>query len=126
MKTADINTLLLPHQQRVLDKLKASHGLLVAHGVGSGKCVRGDTVVVTNRGAVQLRDLFGDRAEGPEDALTWAPETPVLVVSNVDGVYVHRPVRHFYRQRLPDTETTLVITTLRGNHVELTGEHPSR
>lgn len=37
VKTADVVTPLQPHQQRVIDKLKASHGLLVAHGVGSGK-----------------------------------------------------------------------------------------
>lgn len=30
-------TQLKPHQQRVIDKLKASGGLLVAHGLGSGK-----------------------------------------------------------------------------------------
>lgn len=37
MKLADVRTPLQPHQQRVIDKLKASGGLLVAHGVGSGK-----------------------------------------------------------------------------------------
>lgn len=37
MKLADLVTPLLPHQQRVIDKLKASGGVLVAHGVGSGK-----------------------------------------------------------------------------------------
>jgi superfamily II DNA or RNA helicase len=37
MKLADIRTPLQPHQQRVIDKLKSSGGLLVAHGVGSGK-----------------------------------------------------------------------------------------
>ena len=37
MKRADLQTPLQPHQQRVIDKLKASHGVLVAHGVGSGK-----------------------------------------------------------------------------------------
>ena len=37
VKLADLQTPLQPHQQRVIDKLKASHGLLVAHGVGSGK-----------------------------------------------------------------------------------------
>lgn len=37
VKTADVQTPLQPHQQRVIDKLKASRGLLVAHGVGSGK-----------------------------------------------------------------------------------------
>lgn len=37
MKLADVRTPLQPHQQRVIDKLRASGGLLVAHGVGSGK-----------------------------------------------------------------------------------------
>ncbi len=37
VKSADLKTPLQPHQQRVIDKLKASGGLLVAHGVGSGK-----------------------------------------------------------------------------------------
>jgi hypothetical protein len=37
VKVADVVTPLQPHQQRVLDKLRASNGLLVAHGVGSGK-----------------------------------------------------------------------------------------
>jgi superfamily II DNA or RNA helicase len=37
VKLADVRTPLQPHQQRVIDKLKASGGLLVAHGVGSGK-----------------------------------------------------------------------------------------
>ena len=36
-KLADVVTPLEPHQQRVADKLKASKGLLVAHGLGSGK-----------------------------------------------------------------------------------------
>lgn len=37
VKTADVTTPLQPHQQRVVDKLKASNGLLAFHGVGSGK-----------------------------------------------------------------------------------------
>lgn len=37
VKRADVVTPLRPHQQRVLDKLEASKGLLVAHGMGSGK-----------------------------------------------------------------------------------------
>ena len=34
---AALRTKLLPHQQRVLDKLRKQTGLLVAHGLGSGK-----------------------------------------------------------------------------------------
>ena len=37
VKLADIVSALQPHQQRVLDKLRASGGVLAAHGVGSGK-----------------------------------------------------------------------------------------
>lgn len=37
VKTGAVVSELQPHQQRVLDKLKASGGVLVAHGVGSGK-----------------------------------------------------------------------------------------
>lgn len=37
VKRAEVVTPLRPHQQRVLDKLDASKGLLVAHGMGSGK-----------------------------------------------------------------------------------------
>lgn len=37
MKIAEIQTELKPHQQRVIDRIKASPGLVVAHGMGSGK-----------------------------------------------------------------------------------------
>lgn len=37
MKLAEIITELQPHQQRVVDRIKAQPGLVVAHGMGSGK-----------------------------------------------------------------------------------------
>ena len=37
LKVADVITPLQAHQQAVLDKLKASHGVLVFHGLGAGK-----------------------------------------------------------------------------------------
>jgi superfamily II DNA/RNA helicase len=37
LKEAEIKTQLLPHQQRVVDKIQNQRGLVVAHGVGSGK-----------------------------------------------------------------------------------------
>lgn len=36
-KKADIQTELKPHQQRVIERIKAQPGLVVAHGMGSGK-----------------------------------------------------------------------------------------
>lgn len=37
MKIADIRTELQPHQQRVVDRIQGQPGLVVAHGMGSGK-----------------------------------------------------------------------------------------
>ncbi len=37
MKIAEIRTELKPHQQRVIDRIKTQPGLVVAHGMGSGK-----------------------------------------------------------------------------------------
>ena len=37
LKIAELKTQLQPHQQRVVDKLKNQSGLVVAHGMGSGK-----------------------------------------------------------------------------------------
>jgi superfamily II DNA or RNA helicase len=34
---AEVKTELLPHQQRIVDRIKANPGLVVAHGLGSGK-----------------------------------------------------------------------------------------
>ena len=39
LKIAEIKTQLLPHQNRVVDRMKNQSGLVVAHGVGSGKSV---------------------------------------------------------------------------------------
>ena len=53
MPTSNIKTPLLPHQQRGLDKLRASHGLLAHWGTGSGKGLE----------ALSAIDEFGDPAE---------------------------------------------------------------
>lgn len=37
LKLAELKTKLQPHQQRVVDKMKLQSGLVVAHGLGSGK-----------------------------------------------------------------------------------------
>ena len=58
-KYAEITTPLLPHQQRVIDKLKASGGVLAAHEVGSGKTLT----------SLAAKDQLGL----PADAITPAP-----------------------------------------------------
>lgn len=37
MKSAAVGTALLPHQQRVVERMRSQPGLVVAHGLGSGK-----------------------------------------------------------------------------------------
>jgi hypothetical protein len=59
VKTADLQTPLLPHQQRVIDKLRASGGVVVAHGVGSGKTLT----------SIAAQDALGM----PADVITPAP-----------------------------------------------------
>lgn len=58
-KLAEVLTALLPHQQRVIDKLKASGGVLAAHAVGSGKTLT----------SIAAQDQLGL----PGDAITPAP-----------------------------------------------------
>jgi hypothetical protein len=59
VKRAEVTTELQPHQQRVLDKLQASHGVLVHHGMGSGKTLSAIAA--------------GDRLGLPVDAVMPAP-----------------------------------------------------
>lgn len=79
VKTADVRTPLQPHQQRVIDKLRASGGLLVAHGVGSGKTLSSiaaadalglpiEAVVPAPLVANYEKELVKHLGERPEDA----------------------------------------------------------
>lgn len=122
-KVADLLTPLQPHQQRVIDKLRASGGVLVAHGLGSGKCARASTPIYTNLGVVTLGSLFGNQLEGPEDELT-LDGGAVRILALVEGSLRSLPLRARYRQRLPDGEHTVKVTTARGHSVEVTLAHP--
>jgi intein/homing endonuclease len=125
IKISKVKTKLQPHQQRVVDRISQEDqpGLVVAHSVGAGKCVRGDTPIMTNRGLVKIQELFGEDKIGPEEELVLPPKG-LEVASYVDGTYVWSKVRSLYRQKLLETENTLRVTTLRGSTVEITKAHP--
>lgn len=53
MKIAEIRTELKPHQQRVVDRIQSSPGLVVAHGMGSGKTLS----------AIAAADALGGKTE---------------------------------------------------------------
>lgn len=125
IKEADVRTQLQPHQQRVVDKITREDqpGLVVAHGLGSGKCVRGDTPVPTSAGLVQIKDLFGDQKTGPEQELFLSGAGIEVVSLDTEGTAHWTSVRRLYRQRIPKSEQTLVLTTRRGT-IEVTKQHP--
>lgn len=53
-KTADIQTQLQPHQQRVLERLRTQPGLVVAHGLGSGKSLSSLAVAEDTGGTTKV------------------------------------------------------------------------
>jgi SNF2 family DNA or RNA helicase len=53
-KIADLQTQLQPHQQRVLDRLREQPGLVVAHGLGSGKSLSGLAVSEDTGGTAKI------------------------------------------------------------------------
>jgi SNF2 family DNA or RNA helicase len=53
VKFAALKTELLPHQQRVIDRLREQEGLLVAHGLGTGKTLA----------SIGVADALGGRTE---------------------------------------------------------------
>lgn len=122
-KIAEVLTPVQPHQQRVIDKLRASGGVLVQHGLGSGKCVRAGTLVYTSAGLVPIESLFGSEAEGSEDELTLG-RGDVSVTALGDGKLRWTALRGRYRQRLPPDEHTVKVSTRRGHEIEVTLAHP--
>ena len=115
---------LLPHQSRVVERISQPDqpGLVVVHGLGSGKCVRGDTPVLTDKGLLRIRDLF------PQDLDVTTEVTldggGYRVLSLVDSSARWSSVRARYAQRLDPSEYTLQIVTHRGSEVHATKSHP--
>jgi intein/homing endonuclease len=115
---------LQPHQQRVVDRISRDDqpGLIVAHGLGSGKCVRGDTPILTDRGLLQIQDLFPKGME--VDAEVTLDGGGYQVLSLVNGKTRWSAVRARYAQRLSASERTIHVVTERGSEVCATGAHP--
>ena len=121
-KVAKVKTELKPHQKRVVQRIQEQPGLVVAHGLGSGKCARAGTLVYTNKGLVPIESLFSGELVGT-DELT--PVTGLQIVNwNPEGELSWTPVKELYRQQLPPEEETYKVTTIRGHSVEITGAHP--
>lgn len=124
-KLAEVRSTLEPHQQRVVDRIQEPDqpGLVVAHGTGTGKCARGDTVVWTNRGLLPIEALFAVE-EIPACGDAVHPANGLRIASWVGGKLEWSPVRARYVQLLPGIETTVVVETHRGHAVDVTRAHP--
>lgn len=138
--TADINKQLMqrklaelqpwvelqPHQQRVADRVSTDDPrMLVYHGLGTGKCVRGWVPVFMAAGPVSIASLFSE--EMPEGVTEeWQTVSGLSVLSYSPSGPVVRAVKRLYRQRLRDTEHTYRVTTLRGRVIEGTAAHKLR
>ncbi len=113
-----------PHQKRAIEKMLHNGGVIVmAHGVGSGKCVRAGTPVLTNHGLVPIESLFPSTECRGEETLP-APADLRVISLTPNGALVETPVTALFRQRLPESETTVRLKTERGVEYDVTEVHP--
>ncbi len=108
---------LQPHQVRLQHRLRNAPGVLAYWGLGSGKCVRGDTVIVTDAGVLPISDFFPAHPDDQIEQLL-APPSALRVWSGD----CWRPVRSLYSQRI--SEGLVSLATVRGNSVVVTQAHP--
>lgn len=90
---------------------------LVAMPSGGGKCVTGDTLIITEKGIIPIQDI-------PEhfhvDPIT--NESTAKVASyHQDGTYEHMNTSHWYNL---GNSKTIKLTTKSGYEIEGTHEHP--
>ncbi|QSG12527.1 ATPase involved in DNA replication HolB, small subunit [Halapricum desulfuricans] len=100
--------------QSYVDRNDLSH-MLFSGPAGTGKCVTGDTPVLTNSGLYQIEDIVGD-ANGFEPA-----PSSLQVLSFADsGKMEYSPVSHLYSDH---AETGIRITSRDGTEMTTTPEH---
>ncbi len=119
-KTAAVQ--LTSYQQELKKKLQNQHGVVVAWGLGSGKCRPGTEKVFTNRGLVELQTFFEHLKEDPRDEILETPKDEIIVQTLEHDRIVPKNIKHIYRQRINDY--VLKFTTDRGTVVKTTFQHP--
>jgi hypothetical protein len=113
---------LFPHQKEAVAKVLAKDGnLLLSHPVGSGKCVRGDTLVLTQRGMVPIASLFPPEAPDTDAPEQFLPGDGLCVPGYSESGTCWRPVLVRYRQRIVEQTRKIVV---RGDTLDVTSAHP--
>jgi ATP-dependent metalloprotease FtsH len=93
-------------------------GILLMGAPGTGKCISGESLIVTSKGLVQIQDIpkhFSVKKDGQVHGLD------IIALDPEKGNLVAAPASHWYC--LGDQET-LRVTTDSGISVEGTHEHP--
>lgn len=100
-----------PNQKRYLEAIENNDIVFGIGPAGTGKCIRHDSLVLTDRGMIEIGSLAA--ATAPED---WMPID--LTIQGLNGA---EKASHVYNGGVTDT---LRITTRSGFSIEVTPEHP--
>ncbi len=100
----------LGHTPDQEDAMMARGRVLIAAGAGSGKCIRGDTLVQTEKGFIPISDLCLDLEEDEDEPLQ-------MLVHGKDGP---EKTSHVYFDGLRET---LRVETAQGYEIEGTAKH---
>ncbi|AYV83573.1 MAG: SNF2-like helicase [Hyperionvirus sp.] len=102
-------------------------GLLVFHGLGSGKCTTADTNVLTNGNLLKMRDIWNTYSsretitdfEGGE----WSVPTEELIINSIDsnGAIIKKTVKRLYREKINATIREVELEN--GHKISITPAH---
>lgn len=84
-KKSEVITDLLPHQQRVIDRLKKNPGLLVAHGLGTGKTLSSIAVADSQDGKTTALVPASLRANYEKEISKHTDASPNIDVRSMQG-----------------------------------------
>ena len=122
--------ILQPHQEFLRNYISNEtpyNGILLFHGVGTGKCISAETLVYVNGLLVPICELwenYSNKIIQTEDKSEWATSSMPLIINAYDeksGRIIEQPVKHLYRQKV--SEKLVVLELINGQFVKLTHQH---
>lgn len=115
----EANGFRLTDEQTEAVKLLKNNGIAVINGVaGSGKCVRGDTLVSTDKGLIKIEEIPEYFYVNPS---TNESEAKIISYDTLGNKYSAKKTSHWFNMGLSATKK---ITTNYGREIEGTPEHP--